>query len=912
MFKKPNYQELEKRIDEMEKQAAMARCREEALRKSEERHRLLSEATREALVILRDGILLEANEQFFEMFGYERNELMEKQVMPVIVEPESMEFMKTQISSGETSTYESVGLRKDGTKFPIEIHSKPMEYGGQRIRVGAIRDISERKQSRESHRESETYLESILNRIADPICVKDREHRWILVNDKFCEIAGASREELIGKSDYDFFPRKEADVFWKMDEEVFQTGQENFSEEFLTNSSTGETIFLNTKKSLYLNKGGEKFIVAIGRDLTDRKRFEDSLQFERAQLLSIFNSIPQIIYITDPETYEILYVNETLEKALGNNLVGGTCYEEFQSLKSPCDFCTNDIILRQKPQPYQWEYHNPILNRDYMIIDKIIKWPDGRDVRFEIAMDITERKQAEEALKESEAQKKAILDASVDRIRLVDKDMRIIWANRTTTRELNVSPEEIIGQTCYELLFGWDVPCADCPAQKALETGEIEHAVVHQAESRGVREESYWDDYAVPIKNGSGEIVNLIQITRNITERKKAEEERKKLEGQLRQAQKMEAVGTLAGGIAHDFNNILTPIIVHTEMALLGNTEESPLSFHLEEILKAGKRARDLVKQILTCSRQGEQKNMPLKLGPILEDALKLLRSSLPSTIEIRLNIHKVSGTVLANPTEIHQVVMNLCTNAAHAMREKGGLLEVNLEEMVPQPKSAKQTPDLTNNSYLRLTVRDTGCGMEPEIMEKIFDPYFTTKEMGDGTGLGLSVVHGIVRECGGAISVESEPGKGTTFHVYLPRRGRIVAGKEATVTPIPTGRERILLVDDEPPMVEAIKPMFERLGYEVKAMTNSLDALEVYRSDPDRFDLVVTDMTMPNMTGAELSLELMKIRKDIPIILCTGFSELIDEETAKEMGISAFVMKPIVMRQMAKTVREVLVKSRK
>jgi CheY-like chemotaxis protein len=341
----------------------------------------------------------------------------------------------------------------------------------------------------------------------------------------------------------------------------------------------------------------------------------------------------------------------------------------------------------------------------------------------------------------------------------------------------------------------------------------------------------------------------------------------------------------------------------------------------LEALLKAGARAGDLVQQILSFTRKTAKEFTPIRPHVIAKEALKLLRSSIPAFIEIREEI-AACGKIMADPTQIHQVIMNLCTNAYHAMREEGGILEVSLRnvefglgiaELEPaRGRSKIRIPqleiDLNPGSYVRLSVSDTGHGMIPEVMERIFDPYFTTKEKGYGTGLGLSVVHGIVEAHGGAITVDSEPGKGSTFHVYFPKIEEAEEAMEAGPGgPLPTGTERILFVDDEPALVDLNKQRLERLGYEVVISTSSLEVLELFRAKPDQFDLVITDMTMPKMTGDKLARELMKIRPNIPIILCTGFSERISEEKAKEMGIRAFAMKPLVMRDLAETVRDVL-----
>jgi PAS domain S-box-containing protein len=383
--------------------------------------------------------------------------------------------------------------------------------------------------------------------------------------------------------------------------------------------------------------------------------------------------------------------------------------------------------------------------------------------------------------------------------------------------------------------------------------------------------------------------------------------ERKRIEHELRQSQKMEAVGTLAGGIAHDFNNILSAMIGYTELSLMDTPEDSKLRAKLLNVYKAGERATELVKQILTFSRQADTERKPLQLASIVNEVLKLMRSSLPATIQIKQDLGNDLHNILADTTQIHQIVMNLCTNAAHAMREHGGTLEVILENVTVDAEFSTQYTDIAPGLYLKMTVADTGHGMSPDIVDSIFDPYFTTKEQGEGTGMGLSVVHGIVTGNGGGIAVESEPGKGSTFSVYLPAIDVQTTEEPRSAEPLLSGHECILFIDDEPPLVDIGQEILETLGYRVVTRTSSIEALNLFRATPNRFDLVITDMTMPNMTGDKLAKELIAIRPDIPVILCTGYSDMITEQKAKEIGISEFIMKPIVARDLTNVVRQVL-----
>ncbi len=383
--------------------------------------------------------------------------------------------------------------------------------------------------------------------------------------------------------------------------------------------------------------------------------------------------------------------------------------------------------------------------------------------------------------------------------------------------------------------------------------------------------------------------------------------ERERAETQLRQAQKLEALGTLAGGIAHDFNNILGAIIGFTELIQDHLPEESPESRHIKKVLDAGMRARDLIKQMLTFSRRSEGERRPLRLGSVVKETAKLLRASIPTTIGVRAFVKSKSGVILGDPGEIQQVLMNLATNAAHAMRENGGVLDIELSDLTVD--RSKGNPDgIEPGPYMLLVVRDTGSGIPPEVMEKIFDPFFTTKKRGEGTGLGLSVVLGIVKQSHGYITAESVVGKGSTFTVYFPKvEDNPIAEAEADREVIPVGHERILLVDDEEALVEMGEELLAELGYEVVCRTSSREALALFRLEPARFDLVLTDQTMPDMTGMEMAREMLVVRPGLPVILATGFSHMVDADAAGAAGIKGFVMKPLTKREIAETVRKVL-----
>ncbi len=418
-------------------------------------------------------------------------------------------------------------------------------------------------------------------------------------------------------------------------------------------------------------------------------------------------------------------------------------------------------------------------------------------------------------------------------------------------------------------------------------------------------------DWVPVVNNKTGALEKLQVIIEDITEKCLLEaeiKEKEKLKKQLRQVQKMEAVGTLAGGIAHDFNNIIQVILGNAELCLFDVPKDSKIKERLTSILGVCNRARNMVKQLLTFSRQTEQDREPIQVEPVIKETLKLIRASLPSTIEIRQNIRTTSSVIQADPTQIHQVLMNLCINAGHAMEDKGGELGVSLDSLVFEDDGMTKNLGLIPGDYIRLAVSDTGCGMDHEIIEKIFEPFFTTKEQGKGTGMGLSVVHGIVKSHRGAVKVDSELEKGTTFSVFLPKAEHESAISQTdNQEPVPRGTGRILFIDDEEYIADMVSEMLTSLGYEVITHTSSVQALDIFRARPDMFDLVITDQTMPKSSGTELAEKLISIRPDIPIILCTGFNKTTVSKKAKALGIRHLIAKPFTMNEIACLVSRIL-----
>ncbi len=517
--------------------------------------------------------------------------------------------------------------------------------------------------------------------------------------------------------------------------------------------------------------------------------------------------------------------------------------------------------------------------------------------------DRVEKKRAEEEIRRLSQFLASVIDNAEVWLNVLDREGNVVLWNTAAEKISGYSRAEVVG---HGQIWPWLYPDEAyrreimAQAMAIIERGEILFNFTTTIVSKdGQKKVIAWNSRHLVDEKGSPS--GSIAIGRDVS----AEH---RLEAQLRQLQKMESIGTLAGGIAHDFNNILTAIIGYTELAQGEIDPGHPAGRKLKEVFKAGRRARDLVRQILTFSRISEESKAPVIIGPIIKEGLKLLRASLPTTIDIKADVAVGSEAVMADPTQIHQVLMNLCTNAAQAMRQRGGALEVSLKPVELDEDAAARYVELRPGRYERLIVSDSGEGMDQATLSRIFDPFFTTKKRGEGTGLGLSVVHGIVKSHGGAIGAYSEKGKGSTFQVYLPLLADRVEDEEVIeAAPVVGGRERILFVDDEAVLAELGQKMLERLGYEVTALTSSLEALRLFRTDSEAFDLVITDYTMPHLTGAELAGEILKIRPRTPIIMCTGFSERITAQKAEALGLKRFLMKPLVTRQLAEAVREVL-----
>ncbi len=673
----------------------------------------------------------------------------------------------------------------------------------------------------------------------------------------------------------------------------------------LENPGTVDGLFLEeTKRLLEDLRLHQTELQAQNEEL---RRAQQILEEQRHRLASLYDHAP-VAYLTFTTKGLIEQANLTASALLGvpeQNLVGMPFQQQyvhpkhtdkyFQYLSSVAlgtEKSSCELRLRKHNGTFFWG------RMESVPVEPLEG--DESSVRSAV-MDITQRKEAEEALRESEERYRVLVESAQVIILRLDNEGRAVFLNDYGRNFFGYSPEEL----WTEGLVGTIVAREDAVGLnvKELLAFMTEHPENYRASEldnilrSGERVRVSWTISV--LHDEEGRFAGILAVGTDITPQRK-------LEDQLRQSQKMEAMGTLAGGIAHDFNNMLAAILGFTEMAMEDASDHPEITKSLGHVSRAATRARDLVKQILAFSRKAEYTRDPLSVVPIINETVHLLRSSIPATVEVKLDISAASDMILSSPTEIQQILMNLATNAFLAMQEKGGILEISLTDVDLAQGYSIAGVDV-DGDYLQLTVSDTGTGMSPQVTKKIFEPFFTTREVGKGTGMGLAVVYGIVNDLHGMIAVESKPGVGSIFRVFLPKVNADVQERDAKASEIIGGKERILFVDDEKLLVEWGRVTLERLGYKVTSLAKSTEAIKTFRADPSLFDLVITDQTMPGMPGIQLASKLLAIRHDIPIILCTGHSDAVSPESAREVGVREYLMKPLSKRELARAVRKVL-----
>jgi PAS domain S-box-containing protein len=912
---------------------------EQALQESEQRYRGLVEVLPDPIVVHTDGRFVYVNPATLKLYGAtQEGDLLGRPVHDLIRSDERKAIAESfdQIQEGTKTAIpvrETCILRLDGVERDVEVTAVRASYQGQTAVQAVLRDITERKQ-----------IEAELTRLAS----------FPQLNpNPVVEVDLAGHVHYSNPAAERLFPDLKESGFnhpWLTDlEKTAQRSETEVKSTHVREVRVGDHWYQQTVHPVMEGTRLRMY----GFDITKRKHAEEELRqgqkdLDRAQEVGQIGSwrldVQQNVLTWSDENHRIFRIPK------GTPMT----YETFLSTVHPDDREYVDAKWKAglAGKPYDIEHRivvdgqiKWVREKAYLEFDKNGKLLGG----FGITQDITDRRRAEDALeksreelevrvrertqeltsavealqnevaerieaetslKEREALLRTVFETLPVGVWITDKEGHITHGNQAGQQIW--AGVRYVGIDQFNEYKGWwldngkQIEPEEWAVARAISWGETSVNEEIEIEcfdgSRKIILNS-----AAPIRDDNHQILGAFVVNQDITERKQMEKQQAILQNHLRQVQKMEALGTLAGGIAHDFNNILMPIVMNTELALLDIDKESPAANSLQLVLNAASRGKEMVRQIIAFSRMKERERSPIRISSVVKEALKLLRSSLPKHIEVRVQITAESAMVSSDPTQIHQILINICNNASQAMQEKGGVLQVDLEEVEVDKEMASLNPDLKPGPYVVLRVDDTGHGMTPEVMEKAFDPFFTTKDPSEGTGMGLAVVHGIVKSHGGAITVISEAGKGSSFSVYLPRIQEEEEGKKVDPDELPKGFERILIVDDEAAQVVSLRNMLGRLGYRVTERKSSLDALELFRAKSEDFDLVITDEMMPGMTGSKLAKELLQLRPNLPIILCTGFSERIDGDTVKAIGIRELMMKPFGIRELAQTIRKVL-----
>jgi len=850
------------------------------------------------------------------------------------------ESIEKVFHTGQPTTVDNYFPTKNGPRF-YQSHCVP-EFGvdGSVANVLAVsRDLTEAKLAEQALRQSEQQYRSLFSGITEGfalheiICNEKNEpcdYRFLEINPAFERLTGLKRENVMGR----------------LVSEVLPGIEPHWVETYGAVALTGQPVQFENYSSA-LGKHYEVFaycpaprqFAALFMDITARKRAEQALRIserherERAEeLATMLEAVPTPVIIVHNSDGTHMTGNraadELLRQPRGTEISLSASHEvrsgHFRAIKDERELRIDELPARRAArgedvQGFEYSLVFDDGTARHLMAYGTPLWDNKGQPRGAVhtLVDITERKAMErelqkarddleqrviertEELVNSEKEFRLLAEAMPQIVWITDADGLNIYFNQQWVDYTGLTLEESRGH-------GWNKPFHPDDQQRAWDAWQnaVTNNGTYSLECRLRKADGtyrWWLVRGVPVIDEKGEISKWFGTCTDI-------EEIKGVEAQLRQAHKMQAIGTLAGGIAHDFNNILAAIIGFTEMVLDDVAENVDVHHKMEQVLKAGFRGRDLVKQILAFSRKTEGQRKEVSLTPLVKETHALLRSSLPSTIQMPLVITTGDDYVVADPTQLQQVLMNLATNAAHAMRENGGQLTIEISSVSYPHSSILPDPDMEPGAYVKLTVKDTGIGMSDEVRQRIFEPFFTTKEKGKGTGMGLAVVYGIVKAHGGAISVQTEVGQGSTFEVFLPQaQGPKAHKEEASTFALPTGTERILFVDDEELLVEMARGMLEGLGYHVTVAANGTEAWNLFLEDPSRFDLIITDQTMPDLTGLALAQKMLKVRKEMPIILCTGHSEMASAEKAREIGIRAFLMKPLMRKELAESIRRVL-----
>ena len=726
----------------------------------------------------------------------------------------------------------------------------------------------------------------------DAITLSDEDGRLVEVNKGFCETTGYSRQEVIGKDPIQLGLWKNPEQRTEIRKLLLEQNNVELDEvEFVGKDGH---IILARVSAVRFEFGGSTYFLAICHDIGEFKAQQKALEQAEQQWRQTFDAITDLITVQDRDRH-VLLANKAARNYFKTDCKGNrACLRMHHCSDTACPTCLVEKTFRQKSAQTAVIHLDHNGKSFFVSTHPVFNDTGEPDQIVLVARDITK----EIALEKERVLLAVAIEQSTESVIITDPEARIRYVNRAFEKNTGYSRSEVMGKNPSLLQSGKHDRIFYQQLWATLLSGRTWHGRLVNRKKNG---ELLEEEVSIsPVVDKNGQLINYIAVARDITHERE-------LEQQLQQAQKLEAIGTLAGGIAHDFNNILGAILGFSEMAAMQLPEDHPARLDISNIITASHRAVDLVRQILTFSRQDRCEFYPVKLQYIVKESIKLLTASLPATITLHHQINPDCPPVLGDPTLLHQVILNLCTNAKHAIGENKGTIKISLDVCENSDDTDLPISPVVDACVV-LEVADDGCGMDVETQKRIFDPFFTTKAKNKGTGLGLAVTHSIIQQHEGKIQVCSSPGKGSTFRIFLPFLDQPVQMEESLPLPdLPGGHEHIVLVDDEEPLADIFRRILVDLGYRVTMFTSSPEALHYLEENSDDVDLLITDMTMPTMTGIDLALRVLELKPGLPIILCTGFSEAINQEEAARLGFSAFLLKPISQHKLARTVDSLL-----